>query len=230
MNIDVSGETNSSDKFSLQNPHMLRVRMTDGDILTQKGAMVAYQGDFRFEHHSSGMSRLAKKALSSDNVSLMHARGSGDLFLAVRGLRVQVARLEDEEIFVEPGRLLAIDEGINWDLRMTARGSRMYAGGLWHMQLAGTGWVAFLSDGQPLLLDCREGTAVDKQALVAWSGGLETSLRRDTSWKTWTGRTSGESVQIFLEGEGWVVVQPSERDEGESSGGGFSLLNTLIPF
>ena len=234
VNDDVA-EKNSSESFSLQNAHLLKV-VLNGDILARKGAMVAHQGQISFEHHSAGMSRLAKKVLSSDQVSLMHARGQGDLFLAVGGLRIRIIHLDNETITVEPGRLLAFDQDIDWNLEMTGKISRMYAGGLWHMRLSGSGFVALLSDGEPVLLDCSQGTAIDRNALVAWGGQVETSIRRDTSFKTYTGRASGESIQLYLEGPGWVLVQPSEvrisnaADDGASGGFFSTIADVLTPF
>ena len=51
VNDDVA-EKNSSESFSLQNAHLLKV-VLNGDILARKGAMVAHQGQISFEHHCS---------------------------------------------------------------------------------------------------------------------------------------------------------------------------------
>jgi len=48
--------------------------------------------------------------------------------------------------------------------------------------------------------------------------------------RTFIGLGSGESVQMGFQGEGWVLVQPSEgRAEGSASSGGSGggLLNLL---
>lgn len=227
-------EKSGEGAFVLQNAHMLRVSI-DGEIMAQKGAMVAYQGAISFEHHSAGLSRLAKKALASDSISLMHARGQGDLFLARDGYRVHIVHLQNEEIVVEPSRVLAWESGIDWNLESTGKASGLYAGGLWHMKLRGSGSVALLSHGEPLLLRCEEGAFVDKGAVVAWSGGLQVAIRRDTSFKTWTGRSSGESIQIHLQGPGWVLVQPAEgsaatTSRGSSGSGLLNIFDLLSPF
>lgn len=88
----------------------------------------------------------------------------------------------------------------------------MMAGGLFNTTVRGTGYVALLTDGPPVLLDVASApTFADAQAAVAWSGGVTTSLKTDIkAFKAMTGRSSGESFQLSFAGTGWVIVQPSE--------------------
>ena len=51
---------------------------------------------------------------------------------------------------------------------------------------------------------------VDTDAIVGWSAGLETSLHRSQSMGSMLRGGSGEAVQLLLQGEGYVVVRPSE--------------------
>ena len=46
-------ELQSEQTFALQNPQLLRVHL-GGDVLAVKGAMVAYQGQMRFDHEKAG--------------------------------------------------------------------------------------------------------------------------------------------------------------------------------
>ena len=39
---------------------------------------------------------------------------------------------------------------------------------------------------------------------------MQTSVKSDVSFKSMTGRGSGETFQIAFSGQGWVLVQPSE--------------------
>jgi uncharacterized protein (AIM24 family) len=85
------------------------------------------------------------------------------------------------------------------------------AGGLFNINLRGAGFVALVSDGEPVRLDVSEAaTFCDPQAAIAWSGGVETSLKTDVQAKTLIGLGSGESFQLGFSGKGWVLVQPSE--------------------
>jgi len=46
---------------------------------------------------------------------------------------------------------------------------------------------------------------------VAWSGNLKPEIKTDISFKSLTGRGSGEEFQMKFQGEGFVVVQPLEE-------------------
>ena len=92
------------------------------------------------------------------------------------------------------------------------------------MELAGTGWVALVSDGPPLLLQLDgQQTFADPQAAITWSSGVSTQIKTDVNVKTLIGRGSGETIQIGFSGPGWVLIQPSEGQVAGatgSSGGG----------
>ena len=65
----------SLERFTLQNDQMLRVGLGP-DVLATKGAMVAYCGQVQFHHEKSGsMAMLAKKIVTSEDVSLMRVSG-----------------------------------------------------------------------------------------------------------------------------------------------------------
>jgi uncharacterized protein (AIM24 family) len=65
-------ETESAESFSLQNSKLLKVGLADVTIQAKLGSMVAYQGDVKFEHAGSGgMSRMLKKAVTSEGTDLM---------------------------------------------------------------------------------------------------------------------------------------------------------------
>src|SRR5919112_320085 len=87
----------------------------------------------------------------------------------------------------------------------------MMGGGLYNLSLQGTGWVAILSDGPPVLLNVAAApTFADAQAAITWSSGVSTGIRTDFKMKNLIGRGSGETVQMSFSGQGWVLVQPSE--------------------
>ena len=108
--------------------------------------------------------------------------------------------------------MLAFDAGIDWDIKRVEGGaSSMLAGGMFNMALNGTGWVALLSDGPPVMLDVASApTFADAQAAITWSSGVQTQVKVDANLKTLIGRGSGETVQMAFSGQGWVLVQPSE--------------------
>lgn len=206
-------ETTSTDAFALQNGKLLKVRLDQGAIQAQSGSMVAYQGDVTFEHVSGGMGKFMKKALTGEGQRLMSISGTGEVFLADTAKDVHLLYLENEQITVNGSALLALDADLSWDINRVKGGAAgMMAGGLFNTTISGTGYVAILTDGPPVLLDVSQApTFADAQAAVAWSGGVTTQLKTDIkAFKSMTGRSSGESFQLGFQGTGWVIVQPSE--------------------
>src|SRR5688572_20254618 len=225
-------ETQSTDAFALQNSKLLKVELNQVTIQSKLGAMVAYQGDVTFEHAGSGgMGRMLKKAVTGEGASLMKITGSGEVFLADTAQDIHLIYLENDSITVNGPNLLAFDAGIEWDIkRIQGGGAGAMAGGLFNMELKGTGWVAILSDGPPVLLNVASApTFADAQAAITWSSGVSTSLKTDFKMKDFIGKSSGETLQMAFGGQGWVLVQPSEGQvagvaPGGSSGGLGGLL------
>jgi len=217
-------ETQSQDAFSLQNSKLLKVRLEAVTIQAKQGSMVAYQGDVTFEHAGSGgLGRMLKKAVSGEGASLMKVSGTGEVFLAEQAQEVHLIYLENDLITVNGRNLLAFDSGIDWDIKKVEGASGVMGGGLFNMALHGTGWVAVISDGPPVLLDVGGApTFADAEAAITWSSGVRTGVRTDFKMKNLIGRSSGESIQMAFTGEGWLLVQPSEGRvdvSGRDSGG-----------
>jgi uncharacterized protein (AIM24 family) len=188
--------------------------------------MVAYQGDVSFEHAGSGgVSRLVKKAVTGEGTSLMKISGTGEVFLADQAQDIHLIKLEDDQITCNGANVLAFDAGIDWDIKRE-KGVSALAGGLFNMALSGSGWVAIISDGPPVLLETADTpTYADPQAAITWASSVQTSIKTDVNLKTLIGRGSGETVQMSFSGPGWVLVQPSEgrvqaAANGQGGGGG----------
>jgi len=211
--LEQFAETAGTEAFTLQNTKMLKVRLDRVTIQAKLGSMVAYQGDVRFEHAGSGgVGRFIKKAVTGEGTPLMKVAGSGEVFLASEAQDIHLFRLENDRITCNGRNVLAFDDGIDWDIQRVQGGAAgALAGGLFNMALSGSGFVAVLTDGPPVLLDVGSApTFADAQAAVAWSAGVITSLKADVSVKTLIGRGSGETFQVGFSGQGWVLVQPSE--------------------
>lgn len=227
-------ETQATDAFALQNSKLLKVHLDQVTIQSKLGSMVAYQGDVSFEHAGSGgLGRMLKKAVTGEGTQLMKITGTGEVFLADQAQDVHLIYLENDHITVNGPNLLAFDSGIDWDIRRVEGAGAVMGGGLYNMALQGTGWVAILSDGPPVLLNVAAApTFADAQAAITWSSGVQTGIKTDFKLKNLVGRGSGESVQMSFTGQGWVLVQPSEgrvqgaaQESGSSSGLG-GILNS----
>jgi uncharacterized protein (AIM24 family) len=223
----------AEDAFALENPWLLKATLSGGELQARLGSMVAYQGELRFERSRAGWRRIFKRALTTEGGRLMRVTGTGQVLLAHMALQVYRVRLENEDVTCNSRNLLAFESGIDWDIRRVRRGlAGKVAGGLFNTYLNGSGWVALVSDGQPVLLRPSEApTYADPQAAIAWSGGLQTTFKTDVQARTFLGLGSGESIQMGFQGDGWVLVQPSEgHPAAASSGGGGGGLFDLLPF
>ncbi len=227
-------ETTSEQPFALQNSKLLKVSLDQVTIQAKAGSMVAYQGDVSFEHAGSGgLGRMVKKAVSGEGTTLMKMAGTGEVFLADTAQDIHLIYLENDAITVNGTNLLAFDSGIDWDIKRVEGVSGFMGGGLFNTALQGTGWVAIISDGPPVLLNTGDApTYADPNAAITWASSLQTSIKTDIKLKNFIGRGSGESVQMSFAGPGWVLVQPSEgrvygQGAGGGSGGGGGLLSNL---
>ncbi len=215
-------ETQSQDAFALQNSKLLKVSLQQVTIQAKLGSMVAYQGEVKFEHAGSGgMSRLVKKAVTGEGTKLMKMEGAGEVFLADTAQDIHLIYLENDQVTCNGANVLAFDAGIDWDIQRAGGGASTLAGGLYNMALSGTGWVAIISDGPPVLLNVATApTFADPQAAITWSSGVSTSVKADVNVKNLIGKGSGESIQVAFAGQGWVLVQPSEGRVAATTGGG----------
>lgn len=229
QNMEVEGDG----LFVRQNSKMMKVELSQGEIFALAGSMVAYQGDVNFEHKGAGgMKAYLKQKVTGEGLPLMRVTGSGEIFLANMGADVHVIQLENDAISVNGANILAYSAGLQSDIQFM-RGAGMLAGGLFNTTLTGSGQVAIVTDGSPLILNPAEApTFVDPDAAVCWSAGLQVQLKTAIGMKALLGRTSGEEMQLAFHGQGFVVVQPSEnmrfggqQDSGQqvNQSGGFNV-------
>jgi uncharacterized protein (AIM24 family) len=229
-------EKEVTESFSLQNSKMLKVELSGATVQAKLGSMVAHQGDVKFEHAGSGgMAKFMKKAMTGEGQDLMKISGTGEVFLADLAQDIQLFRLEGEAITANGANVLAFEAGIDWDIKKVEGASGMLGGGLFNMHLEGTGYVALLSDGPPMMIQISgEQTYADPQAAITWSAGVTTSVKADVNMKTLIGRGSGETIQIAFGGQGWALIQPSEgrvaapSQSGGSGGGAGGALGKML--
>jgi len=220
-NLEVEGA-----RFALQNAQLLRVALGP-DVLSVKGAMVAFQGQVRFDHERTGsVGKLLKKIVTSEDVPLMRVSGQGEVFFAHEAGYVYLVELAGDGISVNGRNLLAFDAALQWDINRV-RGAGVMAGGLFNTTVSGTGSVALCTVGHPVVLDCsQQPTYVDVQACVAWSSHLVPQVVSSMNMKSMLRGGSGEAFQYAFHGPGFVVVQPAEwkpPQQGGSGGGGGSM-------
>lgn len=220
-------EVQTGQRFVLQNPQMLRVHL-GADVLAVKGAMVAYQGQVRFEHErAGGVGKLLKKVVTGEDVSLMRVSGDGEVFFASEAGFVFLLDLTGDGLSLNAHNLLAFDSSLSWDITRV-HGAGVLSAGLFTTTLQGSGTVAIHTMGQPVVLDCSaQPTYVDVQACVGWSASLVPQMVSSMNVRSMVRGGSGEAFQYAFSGPGFVIVQPNEwvtpPAQGRSGGGGFNL-------
>jgi uncharacterized protein (AIM24 family) len=226
-------ENETGEQFTRQNAKMLKIELAAGGVHALRGSMVAYQGEVKFENKGSGgLGKMMKKATTGEGVDLMYANGTGELFLADQANDIHILYLENDKISVNGKSVLAFSESISHDIQRIGSGmAGALAGGLYNTTLTGTGFVAVMTEGTPVMLDVASApTFGDAQAVVMWSGGVTMQLKTDTTGglKSMVRGGSGEAIQMAFGGQGFVLVQPSEGPKYVGGGdGGGGLLGAL---
>jgi len=180
------------------------------------GSMVAYTGNIRFTREGTlehGLERMVKISLGGEGVNLIKAEGVGKLYLADKGKKVSVVKLEKDSICVNYNNILAIEDSIRWETRMMRKFSGVAESDIYNVKLEGTGIIAISTRHEPLTFRVTRERPIftDPNTTVAWTGSLEPEVKSDLALKTSIGRSTGESVQMIFRGEGFVVVQPYEE-------------------
>ena len=99
--------TRSPERFARQNSRMVRVGIGP-DLLASKGAMVGYVGQLQFHAEKTGsVAKLAKKIVTSENVSLMRISGQGEVWLAQEAGYTHLLELEDSIEILVKGNFVA---------------------------------------------------------------------------------------------------------------------------
>jgi uncharacterized protein (AIM24 family) len=180
-------------------------------VLAAKGSMVAYQGQVTFEHKSAGsIGKMMRRLVTSEDTPLMTVAGQGEVFFADTAKDVFLVQLEGDGLSVNGSALLAMDASLEYDVHRV-KGAGMMSGGMFNTLIQGRGTVALTSDGQPLILDCSQTpTYVDINAAVCWSAGLVPQVVNSMNVKSMLRGGTGEAFQYAFQGQGFVVVQPSE--------------------
>jgi len=210
-------------KFELINPKMLAVDLSREEVLSARGAMIAYSGHVAFAPAATGnegMQGLAMRGVTGESWSLMRASGLGQVLYARRSLHITLVPLHGETFYAESRSVLAFDARLrtgtifqgNAGVQGLARGAAT-GQGLFTTTFDGAGELAILSDGGTIALEVHpdKPVFVDPNAYVAHKGHVTSAVHADVSWKTLVGQGSGESFQLKFSGSGVVYVQASER-------------------
>jgi uncharacterized protein (AIM24 family) len=192
------------------NPYAFCVDL-DGRWFVQKGRMIAYYGRIGFEALGAGaLDRLVAAHFHSPLYvqDWIVAQGKGRLLLADRGLDVNSYDLDDSNLTIRSGNLLAFEPGLSLKQSIIPG----------FLTLIGTGRFVGASNGPVHFVE--PPLRVDPEAVLGWADcpspchhydhaylrGAMGAVRRFTG----LGGTSGEEHQFEFSGRGTVLMQSSE--------------------
>lgn len=212
--VDANEPKAGGEQFQLENGKLLDVAL-DGSVMAKAGSMVAYSGDVSFTGKSSaegGITGYIKQKMTSEGAPVMKAEGTGHVYLADQGKKIQVLTLEDgQELSVNGNDVLAFESRVNYEIRTIDSIAGISAGGMTNVYLEGPGDVAITTHGEPLVLTPPVRT--DPSATVAWSGAASPGGTINKRLSDMVGASSDERYQLDFSGnDGFVVVQPYEED------------------
>ncbi|MDV9191855.1 AIM24 family protein [Streptomyces sp. SR27] len=206
--------------MTLQNAKSVKYTV-NGEMHARQGSMIAFRGDLQFERKGQGIGGLLKRAVTGEGLALMAVRGQGEAWFAHEAQNCFIVEIEQGDAFSVNGRnVLCFDPTLHYEIR-TVKGAGMTGGGLFNSVFSGYGKVALICEGNPIVIPVtpQAPVYVDTDAVVGWSENLHTSLNRSQSLGSMMRGGSGEAVQLKLEGQGFVVVRPSEATPQKNSAG-----------
>ncbi|MET8298260.1 AIM24 family protein [Streptomyces sp. NPDC005180] len=199
--------------MTLQNAKSVKYAV-NGEMLARQGSMVAFRGNLQFERKGQGIGGMLKRAVTGEGLALMSVRGQGEAWFAHQAGNCFIIDFEPGDALTINGRnVLCFDVTLSYEIKMV-KGAGM-TGGLFNSLFTGTGKLAVVCDGNPVIIPvtAQSPVYVDTDAVVGWSAKLETGLHRSQSVGSMIRGGSGEAVQLMLRGEGFVIVRPSELTE-----------------
>ncbi|MFJ3824435.1 AIM24 family protein [Streptomyces nodosus] len=206
----------SAPGMSVQNEKSIRY-VVNGEMLARQGAMVAYRGDLQFERKGQGVGGMLKRVVTGEGLPLMAVRGQGEAWFAHQAQNCFIVEIEPGDEFTVDGRnVLCFDATLSYRIQ-TVKGAGVTGGGLFNSVFSGHGRLGLTCAGSPLVIPVtpQQPLYVDTDAVVGWTARLHTSLHRSQTFGSMLRGGSGEVVQLKLEGEGYVVVRPSELSSQE---------------
>ncbi|MFF3322662.1 AIM24 family protein [Streptomyces sp. NPDC002889] len=197
--------------MTLQNAKSIKYAV-NGEMHARQGSMIAFRGNLQFERKGQGIGGMLKRAVTGEGLPLMAVRGQGEAWFAHEAANCFIVDIDQGDTLTINGRnVLCFDATLSYEIK-TVKGAGMTGGGIFNSVFTGYGKLGVICEGNPLVIPvtAQQPVFVDTDAVVGWSAQLHTSLHRSQSIGSMIRGGSGEAVQLKLEGEGFVIVRPSE--------------------
>ena len=210
--------------MSLQHSKCVKY-VVNGEVLARQGAMIAYRGQIQFEQKSQGAGNFIRRAVTGEGVPLMACRGQGEIWFANASMDCFLIDVEQGDALSINGRnVLLFDPSLQYQIQKVP-GAGMFGGGLFNSVFTGQGKLAITCDGAPIVIPVapNQPVFVDTDAVIGWSANLQSTIQKSQSLGSMLRGGSGELFQLVLNGQGFVIIQPSEGRAGpqqQSKGGG----------
>ncbi|MEU8507775.1 AIM24 family protein [Streptomyces brevispora] len=204
--------------MTLQNAKSIKYAVS-GEMHARQGSMIAFRGDLQFERKGQGLGGMLKRAVTGEGLPLMAVRGQGEAWFAHEAANCFIVEMEQGDVLTINGRnVLCFDATLAYEIK-TVKGAGMTGGGLFNSVFTGYGKLGLMCEGNPIVIPVtpQQPVCVDTDAVVGWSAHLTTSLHRSQSVGSMLRGGSGEAVQLRLDGEGFVIVRPSEAKPEKAS-------------
>ncbi|MEV4999019.1 AIM24 family protein [Streptomyces niveus] len=205
--------------MSLQNAKSVKYAV-NGEMHARQGSMIAFRGNLQFERKGQGIGGMLKRAVTGEGLPLMAVTGQGEAWFAHEAANCFIVDIDQGDALTVNGRnVLCFDATLSYEIK-TVKGAGMTGGGLFNSLFTGYGKLAIICEGTPIVIpvSAQAPVYVDTDAVVGWSAQLNTSLHRSQSMGSMIRGGSGEAVQLMLQGEGFVIVRPSELTPTKASG------------
>lgn len=165
----------------------------NGKVYIQKGKMIAYYGNLRFEAPSV-WDKFNAPAYANNFICVT---GTGKIVLADYG--------KDMSYFNMEGNITLRKESVAmFDDTLTLQESILPG----FLSLRGAGGFVVSSNGESV--EMKPPLRVDPGALLGWADMPTPAYYYNTTLKSLFGFMSGEEVQIDFDGEGTILIQSSE--------------------
>ncbi|MFD3525824.1 AIM24 family protein [Streptomyces sp. NPDC058653] len=197
--------------MSLQNAKSVKYAV-NGEMHARQGSMIAFRGNLQFERKGQGIGGMLKRAVTGEGLPLMAVKGQGEAWFAHEAANCFIVDIDQGDSLTVNGRnVLCFDSTLSYEIK-SVKGAGMTGGGLFNSLFTGYGKLAIICEGNPIVIPVSQQAPVyvDTDAVVGWSAQLSTSLHRSQSVGSMIRGGSGEAVQLMLQGEGFVIVRPSE--------------------
>jgi uncharacterized protein (AIM24 family) len=184
----------------------------NGECYARQGAMIAFRGNLQFEKKGQGVGNYLKRRVTGEGLALMAVRGQGEAWFAHAAANCFIVRIDPgDSLSINGDNVLCFDASLSYDIKMI-KGVGVTAGGLFNCVFSGQGNLGVICHGEPIVIPVtpQAPVFVDTDAVVGWSAQLQTGLHRSQSIGSVVRGGSGEAMQLRLDGNGFVIVRPSE--------------------